>query len=336
MTSPFASLPTLAAVALLGLTLAAAPAAAQRAGTPIPGRAGFHAGPGVVVVHEIPGITPKVLEFAEMVVPARVRAGDVVVVPSSYGGCDRFGWHPASTAPVRDLYEAGLVQRPRWAGNNIRTRHAVPLAAHLAGVAQAAADIATHCRLPSGLADAVIEFVAGLRAGAGERLPLRHFAEDGGGEVERPARGVAADQGHAVAPREAAKARREAADEGRIVGRQGQRQKREARLGTHRGEVRQVHRQRLPAEVARRRAGREMHALDQGVDAGDPLLAARQREHGRVIADAECDIRARRAAASGQQVDEVELGHPSKGKTRVRGGERVRGARLTGDRCGRA
>jgi CRISPR-associated endonuclease/helicase Cas3 len=96
-------------------------------------------------------------EFAELVEPQRIRAGDVVVVPASYGGCDRFGWHPSSRAPVRDLYEAGLVQRPRWAGNNMRTRHAVPLAAHLAGVAQAAADIARSCELPTPLAEAVTE-----------------------------------------------------------------------------------------------------------------------------------------------------------------------------------
>ena len=56
MTSPSASLPTLAAVALLGLTLAASPAAAQRAGTPIPGRAGVHPGPGVVVPGARPGV----------------------------------------------------------------------------------------------------------------------------------------------------------------------------------------------------------------------------------------------------------------------------------------
>ncbi|MFH0901595.1 MAG: type I-U CRISPR-associated helicase/endonuclease Cas3 [Pseudomonadota bacterium] len=28
---------------------------------------------------------------------------DLLVVPASYGGCDRFGWHPESTSPVADL-----------------------------------------------------------------------------------------------------------------------------------------------------------------------------------------------------------------------------------------
>ncbi|MGD9535548.1 MAG: type I-U CRISPR-associated helicase/endonuclease Cas3 [Alphaproteobacteria bacterium] len=31
-----------------------------------------------------------------------LRPGDLVVVPSTYGGCDRWGWAPGSEAPVRD------------------------------------------------------------------------------------------------------------------------------------------------------------------------------------------------------------------------------------------
>jgi len=34
---------------------------------------------------------------------AALRPGDVIIVPSSYGGCDRFGWNPASTNAVSDL-----------------------------------------------------------------------------------------------------------------------------------------------------------------------------------------------------------------------------------------
>lgn len=33
----------------------------------------------------------------------RIRLGDVVVVPASYGGCDQFGWHPESREPVKDI-----------------------------------------------------------------------------------------------------------------------------------------------------------------------------------------------------------------------------------------
>jgi CRISPR-associated endonuclease/helicase Cas3 len=34
---------------------------------------------------------------------AQLRPGDVIIVPASYGGCDCFGWNPASAAPVNDL-----------------------------------------------------------------------------------------------------------------------------------------------------------------------------------------------------------------------------------------
>lgn len=32
-----------------------------------------------------------------------LRPGDLVVVPTAYGGCDRFGWAPDSTVPVKDV-----------------------------------------------------------------------------------------------------------------------------------------------------------------------------------------------------------------------------------------
>ncbi|BAS26091.1 type I-G CRISPR-associated helicase/endonuclease Cas3g [Limnochorda pilosa] len=37
------------------------------------------------------------------ITPGEITPGDTIVVPSSYGGCDRFGWHPASSLPVDDL-----------------------------------------------------------------------------------------------------------------------------------------------------------------------------------------------------------------------------------------
>jgi len=43
-----------------------------------------------------------------------LRPGDLVVVPSAWGGCDDWGWAPDSPAPVRDLaQEANRVQRGR-------------------------------------------------------------------------------------------------------------------------------------------------------------------------------------------------------------------------------
>lgn len=38
-----------------------------------------------------------------MVSAAQLRPGDVIIVPASYGGCDAFGWNPASDATVTDL-----------------------------------------------------------------------------------------------------------------------------------------------------------------------------------------------------------------------------------------
>ncbi len=35
-----------------------------------------------------------------------IRPGDVVIVPSSYGGCDEFGWHPESEKEVEDVGDA--------------------------------------------------------------------------------------------------------------------------------------------------------------------------------------------------------------------------------------
>ncbi len=47
---------------------------------------------------------------------ADLRPGDTIVVPSSYGGCDEYGWNPQSREPVRDLgVEAHYRQRLRSA-----------------------------------------------------------------------------------------------------------------------------------------------------------------------------------------------------------------------------
>ncbi len=42
-----------------------------------------------------------------------LRPGDVIVVPAAWGGCDRFGWNPASPTPVRDLGDDRPPSR-RW------------------------------------------------------------------------------------------------------------------------------------------------------------------------------------------------------------------------------
>ena len=57
--------------------------------------------------------------------PSRLQPGDVLVVPAEYGGCDEFGWAPASAAAVVDVADAAA--RP------FRTRrHAVRIARDVA------------------------------------------------------------------------------------------------------------------------------------------------------------------------------------------------------------
>ena len=41
-----------------------------------------------------------------------IRPGDVIIVPSSYGGCDQWGWAPSSNIPVADL--ATTAAQPFW------------------------------------------------------------------------------------------------------------------------------------------------------------------------------------------------------------------------------
>lgn len=40
---------------------------------------------------------------SEPVTADQIRAGDLLIVPAAWGGCDHYGWNPASTAPVTDL-----------------------------------------------------------------------------------------------------------------------------------------------------------------------------------------------------------------------------------------
>src|SRR5690606_38697315 len=42
-------------------------------------------------------------ESSELIYAREIRAGDVLVVPAADGGCDRWGWNPASDAEVVDL-----------------------------------------------------------------------------------------------------------------------------------------------------------------------------------------------------------------------------------------
>lgn len=42
-------------------------------------------------------------EESEWITPSRLRPGDVIVVPASYGGLDDYGWNPGVKQPVKDV-----------------------------------------------------------------------------------------------------------------------------------------------------------------------------------------------------------------------------------------
>jgi CRISPR-associated endonuclease/helicase Cas3 len=51
-----------------------------------------------------------------------VRPGDTIIVRSTDGGCDEFGWNPDSTAPVPDIGDLTWNERVRQAGGRRRVR----------------------------------------------------------------------------------------------------------------------------------------------------------------------------------------------------------------------
>ena len=153
--------------------------------------------------------------------------------------------------------------------------------------------------------------IADLRAGARQRGLFGHEAQRGHRDAQRPARGIAADQRDLELPRQFRETVGEVFDEVRIGLRQGQRQHRPRRLRPHRGEVRQVHGQRFPADVARRSRFRKMHARDQRIGARGQPLSRRHVEQRGIVADAEANVGARQRGAAMDQVDQIEFAHVS-------------------------
>lgn len=88
---------------------------------------------------------------AEVVAATELRSGDTVVIPSSYGGCDDFGWHPESALPVRDIADHCSLETTR--GHTVRIRHEL---LEWAGGERAAVErvAAEYCRLA---ADAAVD-----------------------------------------------------------------------------------------------------------------------------------------------------------------------------------
>lgn len=57
----------------------------------------------------------------EVVAASDLRSGDTVVIPSSYGGCDEFGWHPEGASSVRDI--ADYCSMESKGGHIVRLQH---------------------------------------------------------------------------------------------------------------------------------------------------------------------------------------------------------------------
>jgi CRISPR-associated endonuclease/helicase Cas3 len=54
-------------------------------------------------VIRVPPPDPDGMVEPQLISPSMIRSGEVIVLPAYYGGCDRFGWAPASRVAVSDL-----------------------------------------------------------------------------------------------------------------------------------------------------------------------------------------------------------------------------------------
>lgn len=104
------------------------------------------------------------------VTAARLRPGDLIVVPSSYGGCDAFGWNPDSTVPVRDVADGAA-----------KADHAYRVAIRTPAKGEESADLDTLLATTRGAARRAFEQ---LRA-AGARCTIHYPYPDG-----RPTRAI--------------------------------------------------------------------------------------------------------------------------------------------------
>jgi hypothetical protein len=140
---------------------------------------------------------------------------------------------------------------------------------------------------------------------------MRHVAEHGDAEVERAARRIAADERAVVTFREREEAVAKCFEPRFIGARQRERERECVRLRAHRGEVRQIHRERLVAERVWIDIGEEVAAFDQHVRRNGELMAGGRRDERAVVADAErrrglvvMTWRGRRRAACEESVDQ--------------------------------
>ena len=164
-------------------------------------------------------------------------------------------------------------------------------------------------RLPGVARD--VHAVARRRAGAGEGRPRRPSPERHRDHGLRRRGQIAA---HQVRAEFAGAGDRAAGDRERellaLPGRETDREQEELGQGAHRGEVRQVHRGRAPAQALGIFAGEKVHAFDEQVRRGGEQ-AFRAADEGRVVSGAE--DRAAAGQKGAQLFDEPVFGLHARG-----------------------
>jgi hypothetical protein len=148
---------------------------------------------------------------------------------------------------------------------------------------------------------------------------------------------VAANQFAAVAVGEREEPFAEGGEPRFVRFRQRERQRERLRLRAHRGEVRQIHRERFMAERFGIDIGEEMAAFHQHVRRYRQHFARTRREQRAVVADAKRSCggvgRTNRSGATGKEaINQRKLGEHGGGRQEKNGGKRWRKA-LNGAHC---
>lgn len=156
------------------------------------------------------------LDGGEPVSARQIRAGDVLIVPVAWGGCDRHGWNPASTAPVIDLADLAGGGRGRAAAVRVGPTLARAIQASAPSltepvnqlITQITADLADDTPDISLYRAMLSQMVAAQANGdTGQHLPhervLRRLARAGrltdfdGADADRPSTALLTDAGTA-------------------------------------------------------------------------------------------------------------------------------------------
>ena len=144
------------------------------------------------------------------------------------------------------------------------------------------------------------------RAGPSGRIGRRHLAEHADANVERAARGVAADQLATMSIGQRQQTPREAFEKSLVDSRQREREAEGQGLGAARSQIAQIDGQRLVTEPLGRHGGQEMTALDQHVARHRDLHAGLGGPQRAVIPDAQHRAACRAIEVAGDQIEFAE------------------------------